>query len=152
MNMINQLPNVQISGEHDGQLVPMQEMYEDIERNNREVQESGVGRYIDPHEFLCWVQKWFFLHTGKTCESNIVHGFKEIRYRDPDKIRFVKKVFPCAKFVLNYREDPEGYSLFLKDIPIEDREEFARSFEDFHKEFPVDSFLLSLEQFSEQKW
>jgi hypothetical protein len=53
---------------------------------------------------LCYSQ-WFVRHLlNVECTSGRMHGFKEIRYASTHMIKLLRDLFPCGKFVLNYRD------------------------------------------------
>jgi hypothetical protein len=112
MDMINQLPNYDIGGEHEGQFNILYDLLKAFERTRRLTYVGKLGsawynRMYPTKDFLCWTQSWFQITTGwkpKYSPQN-VHGFKEIRYNRTEVLDFIHQVFPCAKFIVNMRKD-----------------------------------------------
>mmetsp|Transcript_24950 Transcript_24950/g.78117 ORF Transcript_24950/g.78117 Transcript_24950/m.78117 type:complete len:213 (-) Transcript_24950:812-1450(-) len=112
--MLNALPAVQITGEHGGQLTNWREIWGKIQATNRQRIMSYAHESITQNMFYCHVQDWYWEHSDPTCMKSgaTVHGFKEIRYNTPEDIEWLKEVFPCAKFIFNYRDNVSHYSTF----------------------------------------
>ena len=59
--------------------------------------------------FLCYV-RWYIRHMlSVDCTKGGLRGFKEVRYATPPMLAFLRDLFPCGKFILNYR-DPVSQS------------------------------------------
>ena len=120
LEMVNALPNVQLSGEHDAEL----DSFIDLRKRLRlTLEHGGTGAWLqDRHQLkeahlFCTVQSWFFLHTGKPCSNTATHGFKEIRYNSEEELDFLRDAFPSAKFILNFRKEVllQSKSAWYKD-------------------------------------
>jgi hypothetical protein len=111
--MVNELPNVQLSGEHDGELNSFMDLRQ---RMRTTLKFGGKGAWfqethaLKEYELFCMMQRWFFLHTGRLCSNDTIHGFKEVRYSTSEQLDFLGDAFPSAKFVINYRRDLEKQS------------------------------------------
>ena len=108
LQMVNALPNVQLSGEHDAEL----DSFIDLRNRLRvTLKHAGSEAWLhDRHQLkeahlFCTVQSWFFMHTGKPCNTTATHGFKEIRYNSFEQLNFLRDAFPGAKFILNFRRE-----------------------------------------------
>jgi hypothetical protein len=84
-----------------------------------------------------------------------VLGFKEIRYQTPEILQFLGAVFPCARFVFTYRENPQvrvRAKAFKNTAQKPDiHHEWAQGAELFktvHANFPNTTALLPVEQMS----
>ena len=115
--MLNELPHVYLTGEHDGILYTLRETQKHFDAVARH-SDTGAwlhpSKYVEDVNFYCWVQEWFeyqssAIEWGKDgvgrSNSSDVYGFKEIRYTDPDILKFIVRLFPCAKFIINTRRD-----------------------------------------------
>jgi len=85
---------------------------------------------------------------------------KEV-FRDaslPKVLAFVKKVFPCARFILNYRSNVQAQVASQREnnfpLPISASELYRRNKElvAFHNSNRKTTFLLPLEEFSDSKF
>lgn len=77
-----------------------------------------------------------------------VLGFKEIRYIKPDSLAFLGAVFPCARYVLTYRENPDAPVRNPDFNAAHTHQEWsaaAELAERFHERFPNTSALLPVE-------
>ena len=110
--MFRQIPRFELSGEHFGVLKYQMEMLDALARleDPRYQSHAFVHKPIDTNRILCGVQdvaKAMVLgeeaNHSKT-EPKVI-GFKEIRYANPEMLRFLGKVFPCARYVFTYRQD-----------------------------------------------
>jgi len=114
--MLNQLPNYELSGEHSGQLQHMFNFFKtSLDIRARKKSLAWQNLEFNSKEMLCWIQEWYLLHVGKMPinedpkkHSRLVHGFKEIRYKNPTILKFIMHVFPCAKFIISYRLDKKA--------------------------------------------
>jgi hypothetical protein len=110
MHMINSLPGISISGEHDGQLSVLQAMDTRIWRTQSlDYVAAWANRHVELNTFLhnwyCHIQEWYYSTIGldNDYKRSPVRGFKEVRYTDERMFTFLTAVFPCARFVINYR-------------------------------------------------
>jgi hypothetical protein len=99
---------VELSGEHNGAIKSFMDLDRRLELTRKLAKSPSWQQHaglLQKAELYCLVQSWFYLHTGRTCSSDTVHGFKEVRYTDPETLDFIAAAFPSAKIVLNYRRD-----------------------------------------------
>ena len=97
--------------------------------------------------FLCYV-RWYFRHMlSVDCTEGGYRGFKEVRYATPALLAFLRDLFPCAKFILNYR-DPVGQShsswwvRHLREDPegtMQELNGMVNTLFDFHAQHKVDT-------------
>ena len=113
--MLGALPDTYISGENGGMASSLRDLY-------RKAKEMHFGRRNGPrfHEtveetvLLCDMQEYARDAIGATDAGTL--GWKEIRYSRAD-LQFLKRLFPCARFVINVRRDvgAQAQSAFWKD-------------------------------------
>jgi hypothetical protein len=153
--MLNALPSVQLSGEHDGEL----DSFVDLrERLHLTLSHGGKGAWLQDRHLLkethlfCTVQNWFFLHTGKPCSNSATHGFKEVRYNTPKQLDFLRDAFPNAKFILNFRREllVQSQSAWYKNMhgitnELNKTNTFFMKWAEAH---PTRTYLMPLEDFS----
>ena len=110
--MTNMLPGVELSGEHDAELVAFMNLQQRMKKAKSFPSEAWVNKnqwQLDS-EIYCLAQDWLFLHTGRDCGSESIHGFKEIRYNDRKSLDFIVRAFPNSKIVINYRRNVTAQS------------------------------------------
>ena len=157
LEMINALPGVELSGEHDGLMRSFKDFKEhvDVTRNHKSDAWKHDSAELGDLEVYCLVQRWFFLHTGRQCGSTMIHGFKEIRYTSPDILDFLLEAFPRARIVVNFRLDKKKQAdsgWFASSTPKASQaaiEGMTRSLLEWAESRGKDKvFLLPLEHFS----
>ena len=156
LHMINLLPGVELSGEHDGALFSFLDLDMHLAKTRPLATTSSAWQQntdlLRKSELYCMVQRWFFLHTGTHCDLGTVHGFKEIRYKDPKILDFIAAAFPGAKLVINYRHDTraQARSGFHRSQPIDEAAaELTRETESlvgWGHAHPARSFLIATEE------
>jgi hypothetical protein len=110
--MVNQLPGVEISGEHYGQIYPFAKFGENGASSGKRILHPNA---TEKDELYCMMQDWYFLHTGSDCSPGTQHGFKEVMYATKSLVRaetfkildFISAAFPNAKFILSIRNNPQ---------------------------------------------
>lgn len=116
MDMLNAIPGVLVVGENDGYITKIGTAYSQLDSYPK----AGVLR---PYS-AWWQTKTSFDHLLCNIQSmarNLVGnldpaekltfiGWKEIRYPTADDLNMITRLFPCAKFVVNYREDIDSQS------------------------------------------
>jgi hypothetical protein len=157
LEMINQLPGYDLGGEQAGQFNSLYDFYKHYkESQNRGKQSHGQGAWANRVEnenpFLCWIQAWYFAHSGSlkvAKPTTRVHGFKEIRYNKHDVIDFLIKVFPCGKFITNYRLDiaKQHKSKFHKHTSVNELEKMTDTLVSSSQKYPKRMFEMPLERF-----
>eukprot|EP00958_Prasinococcus_capsulatus_P013407 scaffold1382_cov429-Prasinococcus_capsulatus_cf.AAC.8 len=136
------------------------EVETDMFTTSRHLGDAWKHEKIATNHFYCFIQRWYFLHAGKSCGGNIIHGFKEIRYNKESMLKFIKKVFPCSKIVLNYRRDVGAIKqsrrkwFHGKGAQSRDLDKQVQSLQKFHEDRLKfkDTFLMPLEDFSKEKF
>eukprot|EP00924_Labyrinthula_sp_SR-Ha-C_P015000 snap_masked-scaffold_9-processed-gene-4.38-mRNA-1 protein AED:1.00 eAED:1.00 QI:0/0/0/0/1/1/2/0/284 len=161
LNMLNLLPGVYLSGE-TGRSIEMFRNLPYFSHNSFSQHLQGYhlllhGPYkhgeINENNLKCIIQEFFFetrgTYTLMKKDPIIFSGFKEISLKGPQSFNFIQSVFPCARFVINYRKNVtqqhESYFQKNKDLKclIEETEELLHYWK--NKENAV---LLPLEDFS----
>jgi hypothetical protein len=162
VGMLNQLPRYDIGGEQHGQLIGLQQMYNDFSttRLYSSVTKKGgawYSRKMSKMQFLCWAQSFFLVQSGSKERFDIgdVHGFKEIRYNTTEQLDFLNHIFPCAKYIINYRIDLEAqtHSAFRADNSVSELDQFNKVLLKFAHKHRHRSFIFPLEFYSnESHW
>jgi hypothetical protein len=158
LTMVNQLPGFDIGGEHAGQFHDLLKLYGHFKESQQRGQGAhGAGAWanqaVSETAFLCWIQGWYFAHSGSQRNQNPnakVHGFKEIRYNTPDVLQFLVKVFPCGKFIVNYRQDlgQQHQSKFHTHTSLKQLQKMTGALTEFSRQYPRRTFAMPLEQFA----
>lgn len=85
----------------------------DQEQEQEQEQDDVVQRANAFKERFCCFVRWYVSQMlNVDCTKGRIHGFKEVRYATYEMLAFLKDVFPCAKFVLNYRRQEVIFFLF----------------------------------------
>mmetsp|Transcript_34550 Transcript_34550/g.64516 ORF Transcript_34550/g.64516 Transcript_34550/m.64516 type:complete len:573 (-) Transcript_34550:28-1746(-) len=108
VTMLNSIPGFYIAGENDGIIDDMLSFYnktfieEDVEGT------TGSDANQDPiseYNVLCSLQSIVRASLGGSPDKQAVLGFKEIRIHKKEQLDFLKRVFPCARFIVNVRQN-----------------------------------------------
>jgi len=154
MSMFNSVPSFEISGEHWGLLHQEQMVFQRLkETEERQKSPAWAGHRVDTHHLACNVQRLtkaviFGQDFETLSEHTEVLGFKEIRYTTIRMLRFLARVFPCARYVFTYRVDRKtdvnawGFSDNLK----QDWERQAKLAKSVHDTFKNTTAMLGLEK------
>jgi hypothetical protein len=151
--MVNFIPKVELSGEHAGEILSFLQLRTQL-RSAREHGGESWRNDANPGdiELYCMMQQWFYTQTGKNCGEGFVHGFKEIRYSEPEVLDFIVEAFPNCKIILNFRLQLEvqrhsGFFDQSKDT-IRNLYRTTSSLVDWGKKNSNVSFLFPLEHFN----
>jgi len=154
LGMVNQLPGVQLGGEHAGYLSVFRDLFAKVEEASKKDQfqlSSWSSFQAKPEEVYCLVQDWVFLHTGADFADGTIHGFKEIKYRSAPMLDFLRAAFPKAQFIISYREDvfKQAHSGWHTgtDRDYESVRNATQTLLEFAANHKNSTFLLPLEQF-----
>jgi hypothetical protein len=106
MSMMDAIPGVYMAGENYGSLMDMMDAY----NNAKDIsQYHGLATYhgkISYDALLCDLQQYTRDIIGAYDKENTrMIGFKEIKIRTWEQLNFMKLLFPCAKFIINWRTD-----------------------------------------------
>jgi len=111
------LPGIHLTGENEQILESARAVTEKFESYHKGVSTNGAWYNID-HKvgaYACAAQTFIKTLTTQRDEEQIV-GFKEIRWptisndTDDDWIAFMKRDFPCARYIITVRKDLEAQS------------------------------------------
>lgn len=159
MEMTNELPGYDIAGEHDGILIPLYQAFtlfhENIKNNNKNniTTTSTTETILTKSQYLCWMQDWFYRTAGYKANftGSDVHGFKEIRYGlDTKLLNFLAmELFPCAKFVVNYRLDivAQHQSSFQQQVDLDVLTNKTIRLQSFAQQYSKRTFEMPLEYY-----
>lgn len=116
MDMLNAIPGVLVTGENDGYITKIGAAYKTLTSEPRQFFEkpySAWWRTTRSYDhLLCdiqWMARSLVGNVDPDEKLNFV-GWKEIRYTSVDDLNVITKLFPCAKFVINYRHDVDSQS------------------------------------------
>ena len=113
--MITKLPGMNFYGEEGGILEHFMKLQRNITYNSKHHEVSWYGAQdINVTTTACMVQKFYSERHGEKClHRGCKHGFKEVKYRSPEMMKWIRTIFPTSRIILNYRSEcPDGY----KDI------------------------------------
>jgi hypothetical protein len=126
LKMLNYIPFFYIAGEDGGQLNNLYTAYTHAIDTAEKVDALPYYHHeIDMHELKCDLQQYTVDMIGKYDSSMQAIGFKEIRITSRKHLDFMFELFPCAKFILNWRTDVEAQheSTFKARESVENLEE-----------------------------
>jgi hypothetical protein len=106
VSMLNSIPGVYITGEH-------QAIIDDLLSIHQKTFSHGIANdppknyhaLISEHKLLCAMQSSVRAAMGGSLEQYAVVGFKETSYTDESQLNFILKLFPCARFIISNRRD-----------------------------------------------
>ena len=102
--MISKLPAMNFYGEEGGLL----KSFHALQENIIDQKHGGLSWLGSKDSNVCTVacmtQKFYAERHGINClQRGCKHGWKEIRYKSPKDIEWIRTVFPSSRIVLNYR-------------------------------------------------
>lgn len=113
LTMLNAIPDVYIAGEPKLTMPMMMSMYNErpkewsADKGDREIK----ARWHKPtmyHELLCDLQRYIKHAIGQSeAATEKIIGFKDIHAVDESHLWFYKRLFPCARFIVNWRDGIE---------------------------------------------
>mmetsp|Transcript_36546 Transcript_36546/g.66973 ORF Transcript_36546/g.66973 Transcript_36546/m.66973 type:complete len:306 (-) Transcript_36546:101-1018(-) len=156
MSMLNAIPGIHLSGENWAAMESLQEFYDRVLKTNGTANSGAWAREeFSATSVLCKMQAVMKAFIAPMPNSTLI-GFKEIRHDTPD-LDFFEKLFPCARYIINYRSDTEAQAasqathlsrhLELDDLELDlaNKTAHLRSWSERHTD---DSFPIILEDFS----
>lgn len=153
---LNSLPHFRIAGENKdvlGRLLTIFNSLKEIKGSS-----DGAGAWENHYDLqkIFDNSRKYILDTIAPGPGHKVIGFKEIRENSLDKVRFLKRLFPCSKIILSYRKNIEeqSHSAFYKNnkaatTKLKDANNFIFK---LHNANPSWMYLLALEEFSIEKF
>ena len=121
LNMLNEIPSFMIAGENGGfagNLFRLKTgtaraegiIQRHLPQNSRQLRRHAWLRWnvSDQLALRCAMQAYAMAFLGISAESLSPHsviGWKEIRYNSAQELHFMRHTFPCAKFIVNTRQD-----------------------------------------------
>jgi hypothetical protein len=110
LKMLNYIPFFYIAGEDGGQLNNLYAAYTHAVDTAERVDALPFYHHeINMHELKCDLQQYTIDMIGKYDTSSTQSiGFKEIRITSRKHLDFMLELFPCAKFIINWRTDVEA--------------------------------------------
>jgi hypothetical protein len=145
--MLNAIPGFYMAGENNGQLLHLMEAFEDSQFVIKDRANSLPFYHgeINSNELLCDIQKYTLDMIGDyDKETTKAIGFKEIKILTKEHFEFMKQAFPCAKFILNWREDVEAQheSTFRENTSVEELESMNKAVNDWGDANPDITYKL----------
>eukprot|EP00971_Amphidinium_carterae_P006086 119878-Amphidinium_carterae.1 len=164
LNMLNLIPGYSLSGENNGIMRAARDFFRRMSvtiararlSENRHL--HGAWQEETPlsaKQVLCNLQSLVrtTLYPRETSETHI-RGFKEIRHDEAD-VEFMHKLFPCARFVVNTRDDVDeqfaSQSMEFdsqKITEVEDLAKVSSGLKAWASEHAPISYQMPLENFS----
>jgi len=159
LSMFNSVPGFELSGEHYGLLKEMEKLFQDVKLTTGQMSRGVVafaGNRVDEDYIACSVQhltKRIILGAqyDTLIHSAKVIGFKEIRYGSLDMLRFLHRIFPCARYIFSYRDEtdaPVRTAAFDQKKLLDRWEQASGLFHRVHAKLNSTTSLLALEQLS----
>ena len=97
-----------ISGENNGMVNTLYELWISLNRqeNMNKLQDAWSHPKVDVNGVLCTWQLYIKQIMGEyNISSTKIIGFKEIRHVQIEQLQFFRILFPCARYVVNTRQD-----------------------------------------------
>ena len=156
LTMFSSVPGFTLTGEHWGLLNEASAIVSHLKAVQLQNGVAWANNGVDMHRVACSMQ-----HLVKNVvlgndfealarESTVI-GFKEIRYTSPDMLKFLHKMFPCARFVFPYRENTEAKVKALEFNQQALRQQWEQKRKvvlSTHQAFPNTTGLLGVENLS----
>lgn len=165
LSMLNAIPGVELEGEHQGALLNLAALAENLGTTAEHHRDAAWRQHApDYHATKCMMQQMLRQMLlgrdfSRVVDSVKVLGFKEIRYDTPETLHFLASVFPCARYVLNYRQDVNAEINAVEFQGTAEhpdlRGEWARGvqlFRTFHKHFPNTTAMLPVEDMTVERY
>eukprot|EP00440_Ansanella_granifera_P064255 gb/GFBE01069663.1/.p1 GENE.gb/GFBE01069663.1/~~gb/GFBE01069663.1/.p1 ORF type:complete len:300 (+),score=53.60 gb/GFBE01069663.1/:1-900(+) len=163
MHMLNLIPGYDIKGENLRMWGSIYKMYAELDSNYRNFESSKLYAWRrsaerNRTEMLCGLRTMVLAELSPSAGARVV-GFKEHRWsfdQDLKDLETLMEVFPCAKVVLNYREDLEqqliSQSRAFGDFDYHITDAANKALHKFASRHASRSFVLPLEQFSVERF
>lgn len=159
LDMVNSIPNSFLSGETGGAIGFMHQLpYFSGNPWKKQFifEKENIGpfehRKVPQHALLCSLQNYFIdliQPTAREAEFGYI-GFKTIRVLSAPLLDFMKELFPCAKFLINYRNNitAQHFSKFQAKISVDTLKAETNEIKQWMNENRHATFDLPLEAFS----
>lgn len=158
MEFLNAVPGVHISGENDGLIHRLSELHASMKNVTTKKKSVAWKNTFDISDIEQEMRN-MVVHTINPPPYSKTVGFKEFRTLAETDFIFTKHLFPCAKFIVNFREDVSSQSqsgFYKRRARIEGNvtsitdslaktNEFLRSLVQKHQDYML---LATLEDFS----
>jgi hypothetical protein len=156
MSMINEIPLFKIDGENNGlarQLFNLHKVAAAQKRNMRDRTAWFKRNPSDEVGMRCAMQAYAlaFLGEADSFAPHSVIGWKEIRYGTAAELDFMREVFPCAKFIVNTRQNVKAQSrsaFYIHSKPPDLREKNAFMLDWARRQPSNIALTMALEEFS----
>ena len=159
VDMLNQLPGIYIAGERADpashqDIVDVMSKYFAVATSHRESRSGPFQTYapIDSEQVICNVQRDIKTSLGPIPPITRLLGFKTIKAAaKSNTLEWLRSVFPCARFVYNYRRDVHGQFAsepFFKRQGVTEKDLQQRNEVLSHNPSLSNTFDLALEDFS----
>lgn len=158
MDTLNVIPGIKLAGEHYGVIAKLRDYYVEYSKLKPEG-DGGAWLHAKLNHTVPLVrfqQLIMDMHPDPAAQDTLL-GFKEIRYSSEPMIHFLKLLFPCSRFIFNYRKnfEQQAKSGFYRDGHRRNIQKLAllnREVVKLAKLYPETSYLLPLEDFSVDKF
>ena len=97
-----------ISGENEGVVNTLLTLWKSLNRQEKmgKLQDAWSHPHINTQGVLCTMQLYVKQILGEyNSSSTHIIGFKEIRHVKAEQLNFFRVLFPCARFIINTRQD-----------------------------------------------
>lgn len=111
VDMLNELPDVYVAGErttrgsNEDIVSALHSYYTYATTSNERQGPHQTLNKVEEHAALCASQAAFREAIGAYPNSTRAIGFKTLRASSANQLKWLLRVFPCARFVLNFRRD-----------------------------------------------
>mmetsp|Transcript_10784 Transcript_10784/g.28655 ORF Transcript_10784/g.28655 Transcript_10784/m.28655 type:complete len:283 (+) Transcript_10784:105-953(+) len=154
LEMLNAIPGFYLAGENYGLLEKVWQIYQSTMNASQRSQDGDARFHANPvseHDLFCSLQLLVKATLGEFgADRTSVVGFKEIRHTSGKQRTFWKKVFPCARFIVNTRRNTtrQHNSQFQKFLSLSSLEAYTSDLELWQARHPEYVHKLQLESYS----
>jgi len=158
MAFLNGVPGIHISGENNGLIDHLAEVHSDLNNATGRAKKGVAWTNTFDIAEIEQDMRNMIMHTVNPSPGSKTIGFKEYRTLNEEHFNFTRRLFPCAKFIVNIREDVSSQSRsgFYKKLndtsdsissSLAAKNQFLKSLADKNQDH---MFLITLEEFSTQ--
>mmetsp|Transcript_53632 Transcript_53632/g.100645 ORF Transcript_53632/g.100645 Transcript_53632/m.100645 type:complete len:1298 (+) Transcript_53632:53-3946(+) len=106
VTMLNAIPGFHIAGDHHGIIDNMYSIYRKLSKQfEANLRPYQYHQPISEHKVLCSLQSTIRAALAPPRDHHMVLGFKEINFYTNSQLKFLEKLFPCARFIVSSRQD-----------------------------------------------
>jgi len=152
LSMVDAIPGFFLSGENMGMVNTFHDIFEELTTTPHGT--KGAWRRdgnVSEDSLVCAMQDMVRLSLGSFDEEHTTTlGFKEIRFHTFESIAFLRKLFPCARFIVVTRREPKSAigSGWWDEENIDELVAITQNLTEWQRQNEEIAFPMYLEDFS----